>query len=55
MKEILGYAHDAWPILLGMAVYFVRLEVRLAKICTDLAWIKKGCAGCQQSSEENTD
>lgn len=29
------------PIIIALAVYFVRLESRLAKILTDLCWIKK--------------
>jgi len=30
-----------WPVLAGMAAYFVRLEVQLAKIKRDICWIKK--------------
>jgi len=38
-----------WPILLALVVYFVRLETRMAKICTDLAWLKKYIHACQQN------
>ena len=38
-----------WPVLLVLVVYFVRLEARLAKICTDLSWIKKYINKCQQT------
>lgn len=30
-----------WPILAALVAYFVRLEVQLAKIKTDICWIKK--------------
>jgi len=30
-----------WPILAALFVYFVRLEVQLAKIKTDICWIKQ--------------
>lgn len=55
MKQVLEYAFGAWPIVVGMFVYFVRLEIRLTKICTDLTWIKKGCTGCQQNSDDDSD
>jgi len=29
------------PVILGLIIYFARLEGRLAKIMTDLCWIKK--------------
>lgn len=52
---MLDYLIANMPVLIGMVVYLIRLEIRLAKICTDLDWIKKGCTGCQQNSGENTD
>lgn len=30
-----------WPIMCALVVYFVRLEVSLAKMKTDICWIKK--------------
>jgi len=32
------------PIVLVLIIYFVRLERRLAKITTDISWIKKSIA-----------
>lgn len=45
---------NLWPLLLALVVYFVRLETRLTKICTDLGWIKKYITACQQHSDQNT-
>jgi hypothetical protein len=30
-----------WPIIITACVYVVRLEVTMAKISSDLCWIKK--------------
>lgn len=42
------------PFLLALIIYFVRLEVKLAKITTDICWIKENLTGCQQDSEEDS-
>ena len=42
------------PVLLGLIIYFARLEGRLAKIMTDLCWIKKEFAKCPQSLEKSS-
>lgn len=38
---ILGYIIKIVPILAFILFYFVRLEVKLARIITDLEWIKE--------------
>jgi len=35
-------------LLIGIVGYFVRLEVKLAEIKTDLKWIVKNLIKCQQ-------
>jgi len=42
------------PLLLGLVIYFARLEGRLAKIMTDLCWIKKELKPCPPISEESS-
>lgn len=48
------YLLHSWPLVVALVVYFVRLESRLAKICTDLSWLKKHAISCQQPSDQNT-
>ena len=42
------------PVILGLAIYFARLEGRIAKIMTDLCWIKKELKPCPPISERNS-
>jgi len=35
------YAAILTPVLIGLVIYFARLEGRMSKILTDLCWIKK--------------
>jgi len=46
---MIDYILAAWPILLVLVVYFVRLETKLATICADLAWLKKYIHACQRN------
>lgn len=50
---MLNYLSAIAPILIALFIYFIRLESRLAKISTDVTWIKKELNGCRQSSDEN--
>ena len=51
---MLDYFVNALPVLAALLIYFVRLEVKLAEIRTDLTWIKKFIASCQQPSDQIT-
>ena len=42
------------PVLLGLIIYFARLEGRIVKIMTDICWIKNELRSCPPSSAENT-
>ncbi|MBS3920018.1 MAG: hypothetical protein KG012_14160 [Deltaproteobacteria bacterium] len=52
--------YEAWIMILGIALAnlftlaggLVHIASRLAKIETDLKWIKKGCPQCQQTLED---
>lgn len=49
---MLDYLAIAVPIIILLIVYFVRLEARLAKITTDICWIKEyiEANGCPPNS-----
>ena len=49
MSSLFQYLAVLVPVLVMLFVYFVRLEIRLAKICNDIAWIKKNMSLCQPS------
>jgi len=40
------------PVIIALAIYFVRLESRLSKICVDISWIKRSMQSCQPTSEK---
>lgn len=46
---MLEYFAILTPVILALIIYFVRLESRLAKITTDVCWIKKELQKCQPS------
>lgn len=45
---------NALAILIPLAIYFVRLEVNIAKLQRDICWIKRGLNKCQPPSEDHT-
>jgi hypothetical protein len=52
----------AWITIVGMAITnlvalmagLIHLTSRLARIETDLKWVKRNCPKCPQNSDENT-
>jgi len=51
---MLEYATILTPVLIGLVIYFARLEGRMSKILTDLCWIKKELKPCPPTSEESS-
>ena len=49
LSAVIDQIIKLWPVLIVLVLYFVRLEGRLAKICTDLSWIKKYIHACQRN------
>jgi hypothetical protein len=50
---VIDYLFQAWPIILVIIVYFVRLEKKITQINQDLKWVKKYIDQCQLLSDEN--
>lgn len=50
---MIDYLFAAGPVLIALIIYFVRLEIRLTKICRDLGWIKREMRICRPGSENN--
>lgn len=46
------YIFAAIPVLIAAIIYFVRIEVRLAKISSDVGWIKKVLDSRRKPREE---
>lgn len=51
---MIDYILHAIPLAVALAIYFVRVEVRLATIQRDMCWIKKRLIQCPQRSEDPT-
>lgn len=43
---MIDYILQSLPFVLALIIYFVRLEVCLAKILKDICWIKKELGFC---------
>ena len=48
------YIIQLLPVLALLAIYFFRIEHRLTRIETNIAWLIKNTEQCQQPSEKNT-
>ena len=46
------YILAAIPVLIAAIIYFVRIEVRLTKISSDVGWIKKVIDSRRKPREE---
>ena len=49
---VLEYLTILTPVVLILVIYFVRLERRLAKITTDICWIKQSIAHAPHAIEK---
>ena len=52
--EILDYLYKQSPLILVLIAWAIRLETRIARIQTDLTWIKKELPKCRQTSDDPT-
>lgn len=46
---MIEYLSVIGPVMIALIIYFVRLETRLARILTDLCWVKKELLKCPRS------
>ena len=51
---MLEYLAQSIPLIITLAIWAVRLEIRIAKIQTDLTWLKKELPACRQPSDQDT-
>lgn len=47
VQMIIEYFIQIAPVLVIIIIYFVRLEIRLAKICESLKWIRRELNICR--------
>lgn len=51
---MLDYLFHSLPVLGAILFWAIRLEVKIAKVQTDLTWLKKELPQCQQTSVDPT-
>ena len=51
---MIDYLLHSLPVVFVLVVYFVRIEVRFARITTDIDWIKKNLTSCLPPSDQST-
>ncbi|MBA7495704.1 hypothetical protein ES702_06293 [subsurface metagenome] len=51
---MLDYFFHSLPLVACLIVWAVHLEVKIARIQTDISWLKKELPACQQTSEDPT-
>jgi len=51
---MLEYFVNSIPLVIALVIWAIRLEVRIAKIQTDISWLKKELPACRQTSEDPT-
>jgi len=51
---MLEYILHSLPLVAALVVWAVRLEIKIAKIQTDICWIKKELPACRLTSDAHT-
>lgn len=51
---MLDYILHSLPLVAALILWAVHLEVKIAKIQTDIAWLKKEIPACRQTSDDPT-
>jgi len=47
---MLDYVLHSLPLVAALIIWAVRLEIKIAKIQVDIAWLKKELPSCRQTS-----
>jgi len=50
--KILEYLTQSIPLIIALVIWAVHLEVKIARIQTDITWLKKELPGCLPPSDE---
>jgi len=51
---MLDYIFHSLPLVGALIIWAIRLEVKIAKIQTDITWLKKEIPQCRPTSENPT-
>ena len=51
---MINYLLNSLPLVAALIVWAVRLEVKIARIQTDITWLKKELPQCQPTLEDPT-
>ena len=51
---MIDYFYHSLPVLAAIIFWAIRLEIRIARIQTDLTWLKKEIPGCRPTLENPT-
>lgn len=51
---MLDYILHSLPLVLVLIIWAVHLEVKIARIQTDITWLKKELPACRPTSEDPT-
>lgn len=51
---MLNYFLNSLPLVAALIIWAARLEIKIAKIQTDIVWLKKELPHCRQTSEDHT-
>jgi len=51
---MIEYFLHSLPLVVALFIWAVRLETKIARLQTDIAWLKKELPGCQPTLEDPT-
>lgn len=57
VPKVMNYLHyilNSIPLVIALVIWAVRLEKKITRIETDIAWLKKELPACRQSLEDLT-
>jgi len=51
---MLEYFVNSIPLVIALVIWAIRLETKIARIQTDITWLKKEQTACRQTSADPT-
>lgn len=52
--HLLEYLAHSIPLIIALVIWAVRIEIRLARIQTNILWLMKELPGCLPPSDQDT-